>query len=298
MDDIGARTEANLHLAFELVRTKLVSNPQSSGYRGNHLHVVVLSDGGVWNKEGTARASLSTALANATYSSETTTLWAFGIGSNVDSETIKSIDPKWDKRMDVDDDTNHTLVADYIVLNADMCEKTTAATSATTTTGTTSISTTLTSTSATTTMTTTTGTSTATFTITSSATTSATSTPCHEQRADLVFVLDTSASTTVECKSKKPIRSFTSSIVRSLGELVRPDAVRVAAVIYNNTASVLFNFNDYIDDRAGLLRRLRKFNVAPGFPTLAHTAYETVAEAVLVKGGINGFRHSKRLSLS
>ena len=93
MDDIGARTEANLHLAFELVRTKLVSNPQSSGYRGNHLHVVVLSDGGVWNKEGTARASLSTASANATYSSETTTLWAFGIGSNVDSETIKSIDP-------------------------------------------------------------------------------------------------------------------------------------------------------------------------------------------------------------
>ena len=174
--------------------------------------------------------------------------------------------------MDVDDDTNHTLVADYIVLNADMCEKTTAATSATTTTGTTSISTTLTSTSATTTMTTTTGTSTATFTITSSATTSATSTPCHEQRADLVFVLDTSASTTVECKSKKLIRSFTSSIVRSLGELVRPDAVRVAVVIYSNTASVLFNFNDYIDDRAGLLRRLRNFNVAPGFPTLAHTA--------------------------
>ena len=87
------------------------------------------------------RASLSTALANATYSSETTTLWAFGIGSNVDSETIKSIDPKWDKRMDVDDDTNHTLVADYIVLNADMCERTTATTSATTTTGTTSIST-------------------------------------------------------------------------------------------------------------------------------------------------------------
>jgi len=65
----------------------------------------------------------------------------------------------------------------------------------------------------------------------------------------------------------------------------------VVAVIYSNTASVLFNFNDYIDDRAGLLRRLRNFNVAPGFPTLAHTAYEAVAEAVLVKGGTNGLGH-------
>ena len=65
-------------------------NDAASGYRGETLHVIVLTDGNVRNEAGSATALLSAELA-VQHQSAATTMWAYGIGSNVGNAVLKAV---------------------------------------------------------------------------------------------------------------------------------------------------------------------------------------------------------------
>ena len=81
-------TETNLHLGLQTL-TGLM-NDAASGYRGETLHVIVLTDGNVRNEAGSATALLSAELA-VQHQSAATTMWAYGIGSNVGNAVLKAV---------------------------------------------------------------------------------------------------------------------------------------------------------------------------------------------------------------
>jgi hypothetical protein len=91
------------------------------------------------------------------------------------------------------------------------------------------------------------------------------------------------------------LRGAAGAIAAELYDRIAADQVRVAAIVYGGGrgASILFGFDAYIGQPAGVAGALAAVRVSDGFPTLAHLAFEQLATQLLVSGGAaaSGFRH-------
>lgn len=255
----NVHTNTNIHMGLQTVRKFLID--VNSGYRGQALHVIVLTDGNAQNTAGTAQTRLEQELARFRQLEVAgVQRWAFGVGTQPNFSTLAKIAPTHDTRRTIDGADSsgiYETTAATIIDENHFCETTT---------------------------------------VTTSPTTTQTTTPCSEVRADLVFVIDASASvllgtTGTPCDVISVVQKFTEAVILTLGSFVSEDGIRVAAVTYSDTGAVAFDFATYDYDADEIATALRHLNPPVGQGTLAHTAYETVVSDLLVVGGSNGFRH-------
>ena len=266
-DDSGSQdtlSYKNIHLALAVMQSQLLSPSMArvTGFRQHAvpLHIVLLTDGKPHNEGMWGNTLLSSELKSSVYARPNVHRWVVETGADVDAESVRTLASSQAHVGRLSSQQTAKTFRSTVTSDDQVCDTTSVETTTTTT---------------------------------------PTSTPCHEIRADLVLMIDSSASVSASsatsattCKglltNEDVVRQFLVDTIATLAPHINDDGIRVAAVVYSSTARVEFEFTT----RAGIIKsKLKSMELRPGAPTLAHTALDTARTRLLRSGGNTRFRH-------